>query len=652
MQYKYYMNIELICLILYINKLETSFIKKDKKIWKNVTIKIKDYEVTKHALFEVEYEAFEHRFILVLKRKPVSKIIVRNVKKKYIVKIANVFTGQIKLKPNSYFHGKYEKGRLTGELDDEYTRYLIEPSDTPYAIDVSILSFDHSTWSFTSDSNAPMGARKDNPYRNRRSANLGTKYEHINPYIVCRLNIVLSRNYFDTVCLKSILLCTERILWYIHFSDRFYRRVDFDLDGKPDNIGFAMKSMEILKDDNKINQNLIALSILRNFSEIRHRKSCMNILFLNKWLFKGVLGLAYHPITETRSPGGICYSHMNADTNLNTMLLTERAIEGPLAKRHIAITMMHELGHSFGASHDQLKQCTNHRGFGNYVMYNSTEDLFNPSVVKFSKCSKEEILKVFAINGVCIQKTADYQFCGDFVTGRGEECDCGLNAINCEEFDKCCTPPVDKIATCRLNRAAGAICSPRNDVCCNYNCGIQLESVLCRTGDQCTHSTYCDTLSYRCPRPVSRSDGTPCASGSRVCVAGKCVGSLCKMYGRLDCYCNSTALELCFRCCKSSAGEQCKPIHLLQSIDTPIYLQESELCYGGEGFCDSNNKCQLFNGKFENAKSIFLGYIEFFQINFVTYFIYLNMVFSLLYSIKVSIYDKAIIMYYMSLIIT
>ena len=107
-----------------------------------------------------------------------------------------------------------------------------------------------------------------------------------------------------------------------------------------------------------------------------------------------------------------------------------------------------------------------------------------------------------------------------------------------------------------------------------YRPQVQKEPTLCRKGDECMSDTYCDTETFECPAPAHLTDGTPCASGSRVCRGGRCVSSVCRHHGWDDCDCARNSTAACVRCCRrrrrgraDARDFRCRPAHLIDPND-------------------------------------------------------------------------------------
>ena len=549
-----------------------------------VIYKLKDFEISNGRYIELNYFSFQKYFIIQMFNKeiPEFNLSFKN-KSKTKENITYIYIGEIKGKSNSYAYATYKDGVLSGTLEDESVLYELNTIGNS-TLSVRLESVDHETFDFTSD-------------RNRRSRR---SYYGKDRYRVCTLNIVLSEFYYVDICKSTIGICVERILWMINFMDRYFRRVDFDLDGQVDNIGFILRNLSFVDDSNDtLRYSRNSNKLLRTFSHHNHGTECMHVLIVNRWLEGGVLGLAFSPSIDLMksTPGGICYSHISlVNKFVNTAMVTEQSKDGSLTARHVAITLMHELGHSFGAPHDTRKQCKYYRGFGNFIMYDSTHNLFNPNVVRFSICSRIYMKPIISQNGRCLLELSYYRTCGDFQVSDTEECDCGSDVKYCLKFDKCCSLPINGVGSCKINVANDYVCSARKNACCK-DCQVLRQPLLCREGDECIEDSYCDTFSYECPASIPRTDGTSCASGSRVCKNGRCIGSICRLNGWYDCYCNSSYASMCLRCCKVDIDSMCMPSYMVDRYDeleVPIQLQESDICNHGHGFCSKKGYCQLF----------------------------------------------------------
>ena len=554
-------------------------------------ISIKNYHSSKKNHLHVEYAAFNEIFTLTLSKKKTQNISVK-YQKQYTIRVDSVYEGRLKNKPNSYFYGTFTRGILTGELDDESKTYTLTSTTNRGEISVQLKDANHSTYAFTSDEELPPL-----PLRKGRSKRSSSKKQEV--YRICDLNIVVPRVYLKRICNNDIRVCINRALWYVNFVDRYFRRVDFDNDGIIDNIGFAIKKYTVLKKDAhpNISTSTTGDDLLNEFSYLVHPKVCLNVLFLVQRIDGGVLGIAFiaTPVGHS-STGGMCHPVISRQS-MNSLLLTETSFEGQIIMRHVALTLMHEIGHTFGARHDNSSRCMYYRGFGNFVMYSSNSDQSKANIVKFSSCSREYIKPILEARQSCLREYATYQHCGDFKLQADEECDCGDDEEFCEKFDPCCSVPINKSATCRVDREKGYSCSFVSSPCCTDTCQVQTQPVICRHGDECMEDIYCDTFSYECPSSVPRTDGTLCASNSRVCLEGKCIGSLCAHYGWIDCSCNDTTSDMCLRCCRRNDTSHCISAYLIEELDDlrdPIYLQESDLCDYGNGFCKSDGSCQLF----------------------------------------------------------
>ena len=548
---------------------------------------------SKGAYLRINYTAFTNTFNLILIRKDIETIqVLRTGEPNHEVTVDDIYNGYLANTPSSYFYGTYSNGSVNGDLDDgDVTYHLSTDEEADGSLTVLVDNVNHATYAFQSPQPEPQ--LKHGRNRRKRSSTRQDSYK------VCTLNIVITTDYLNTLCNKGIETCVKRVLWYINFVDRYFRSVDFNYDGKINNIGVMLRYLTVLP-HGRVVETSNAKVILHWFKNQSMPIVCQHVLMLNQLLGEGTLGLAFLKSTDTsiENSAGVCYRDIQGNSNINSMLLTERSSEGQLPQRLVAITLLHELGHAFGSKHDTLKHCNNYRGFGNFVMYNTTMALTNPNVVHFSVCSRIKIAQTLSKKNGCFVEYERYtRTCGNYITTGDEECDCGVDGKLCEEFDKCCSPPVDGVGVCRINKVKGYVCSKMSSPCCNFDCQIDTDPRECRAGDECMESSVCDTHSYECPASIPRTDGTMCANGSRVCEHGKCTGSICRQRGWLDCFCNYEEKLMCTRCCRRDVNSSCKPVHLLDSYDDlkiELFIQESDVCNYDKGYCISSGKCQLF----------------------------------------------------------
>eukprot|EP01083_Nonionella_stella_P083941 232190_1 len=230
-----------------------------------------------------------------------------------------------------------------------------------------------------------------------------------------------------------------------------------------------------------------------------------------------------------------------------------------------AITVAHELGHSFGIEHD---------GNGNtcspsdYIMTSSG----SPSGTRpdsFSDCSIGDMQQFFAtyyLSNECLDNipySAPYSVCRNGIVEDDEDCDCGQT--DCTATDRCCNG-----LTCKLY--SNSECS-NLDVCCS-DCAIRPATEPCidqtpdgyGAPDPCHFGTaYCDGVSSECPVVLKQVEGTPCEydDSDGYCYNGECV----------------------------SIKEQCESYNTNFTIPDIMCSQQDIIWQLSEDRCDDNLKC-------------------------------------------------------------
>ncbi|XP_064486372.1 disintegrin and metalloproteinase domain-containing protein 10-like isoform X2 [Ornithodoros turicata] len=322
--------------------------------------------------------------------------------------------------------------------------------------------------------------------------------------------------------------------------------------------------------------NLDASHLLHELSRINHDSFCLSYIWTYRDFSRGTLGLAYVAELD-ESSGGICERFQTGvasgvsveyrgKLSLNTGVISFLNQNSRIPEHVSQMTFTHELGHSFGASHDKA-ECAPGGAIGNYIMYASATLGDKPNNRKFSPCSIQSISRVLhplftgdSARPNCLQEPRG-PFCGNNIRDPGEECDCGYEEKDCK--DNCCYPREHREVSrkgCTLK--PNARCSPSNSRCCNRDCSISNSTQVCRHEDDCNYSTYCDGVTDVCPPSVSKPNGTLCSSDTQICQNGQCAVSVCRKFGLNECYLTGSHRspeEMCLLSCKQtgSTGE-CK----------------------------------------------------------------------------------------------
>ena len=427
-------------------------------------------------------------------------------------------------------------------------------------------------------------------------------------YKVCELTIVVDYSFYSIPCEGSFTKTIDEVNLAIRRADSHFRRTDFNSDGVVDNIGFVIKETIIYTDESSQDYRLdnyeLSKDKLTAFSKFDFRDSCLAVLFTHQLYEDGVVGLAYMGLSSRyAAPGGICDGHTGRLTiqkecrSLNTMFVSSLDAVGQVPWLSFSLTLTHELGHAFGARHDNDTKCMPGGMYGMYIMMHP----FDVESVKvhsnmFSPCSILRMHPVIDTKGSCLKIYEADKYCGNFIREPGEECDCGRDLEYCRSIDKCCVPPSPDESGCRIQREEGYVCSPLASPCCTDSCQVETETRVCRAATECTRAASCDSVSVDCPDAVSLVDGTLCMGGVRLCSGGECIGSRCELHGWADCQCVDVPDELCQLCCatKNTSGFRCRPAHRCSDTDdvvAPIFLNFRDTCGGSRGFCSRTHKC-------------------------------------------------------------
>ena len=440
----------------------------------------------------------------------------------------------------------------------------------------------------------------------------------------CGLLLVLDHTFIGNGSKDMTVDSIEEVLFYVNGATEIFAKTDFNGDGNPDNIGFHVESIKIYnKSSTEYNlqkDDLTSDEVLLKFSEYDYSSYCLAILFTKRDFSDGVLGLAW--VAESSlygAPGGICQEPVlmgekygNKPYSLNTLLVTAVNYGSTAPRRLTVLTLAHELGHSFGSSHDKEtdQRCAPNGLVGHHLMFPYSTDGLKPNQRKFSPCSKDLINPVLQKKGTCL-KMKQYTTCGNLMVDPGEECDCGTKDI-CELVDPCCVP-VGGIGTdkeCHIRVSHGYYCSPKQSLCCNSSCQMvpYQERKVCLEATECRLASFCTGERLVCPEQELKMDGTPCEitrNISSVCVKGECVTDICKIHNLSTCQCVLPESSMCIICCLSA--EICLPAHKIGIILSPIYLLPGSACNNYTGYCSEKNECLAVKDDLNEKLKTFFG---------------------------------------------
>ncbi|CBY24616.1 unnamed protein product [Oikopleura dioica] len=345
------------------------------------------------------------------------------------------------------------------------------------------------------------------------------------------------------------------------------------------------------------------------------QKMCLAHLFTHTDFPEGILGLAHigRQANGNNAAMGIC-ANTDPDVNgvhLNTALTSTLNWKSKILTDEAQLVTTHELGHNWGAFHDDNVQSLRistkedeclpkSSQDGYFVMFRNAVTGDKPNNNKFSICSKSQVAGQLS---KCVKigfSETKNQSCGNYKVEDGEECDSGFN-IGGSSF--CCT------SDCRLNKNATnglpAQCdgkNPNEHACCQ-NCRFQNEGHICRESNQCMEQSVCSGDSAICPVSHPKDDETPCTDADGLqsqCKINPATGrsdcqDICQQLDMEICYCDKKDdyIEMCHRCCEDKKTKKCQPVHIwaneLNEIDEelktilekPVIMKNNSVCHVG-----------------------------------------------------------------------
>ncbi|XP_045761978.1 disintegrin and metalloproteinase domain-containing protein 10-like [Maniola jurtina] len=419
----------------------------------------------------------------------------------------------------------------------------------------------------------------------RRQAQFGTGFDQL-PYFpfrieerqeksgiakarICDLLLLADKEFFQKDANSSLNHVVQRMMHAVAQADLIFRNADFNEDGIPDNIGFSVKYILVLtshETNNRVfgdivrdrtvdgRRYLMQFSRLRRLSEV-----CLGVAFSGHAFLNRTLGLSFTSLGGGMggAAGGLC-DRRAYGRSFNTLALAHATHElnERVPERVAALTLAHEMGHSFGAHHDDHFPNPDCRG---YVMGAQSSPARSQHPSEFSICSKRLISATLSSMSYCLTEI-DRPFCGNGIVEDGETCDCGLPSL-CIQRDPCCTPRAGGALILEegalhkegCSVAPSVICHPAQGLCCTSECEY---ANLTASGIDCTMQEVecaCLNLTSECR----------CGLGGRCLPDGSCHAAECAILGLRECPCPHSGpggvigkARMCGVCCKlKQAGD-------------------------------------------------------------------------------------------------
>ncbi|CAG9570797.1 unnamed protein product [Danaus chrysippus] len=355
---------------------------------------------------------------------------------------------------------------------------------------------------------------------------------------ICDLLLLADKEFYEKDANSSINHVVQRMMHAVAQADIIFRNSDFNEDGVPDNIGFAVKYILILTSDetnNRVFGDLVkdrsidGRNYLMRFARLRRLSEvCLGVAFSGHAFLNRTLGLSFTSLGGGLggAAGGLC-DRRAYGRSFNTLALAHATGDRDrVPERLAALTLAHEMGHSFGAHHDDHFPNPDCRG---YLMGSQSAPTKHS---EFSVCSKRLITATLSSMSYCLTEV-DQPYCGNGIVEIGESCDCGLPS-ECSQRDPCCTPRaggalVHEEGTLYKDGCSvspGVSCHPSQGLCCNANCEF---ANLTSSGIDCHHQHHECTCA-----DLSSCD---CGVSGKCLLDGTCQASDCALLGLKECKC-------------------------------------------------------------------------------------------------------------------
>ncbi|XP_050552603.1 disintegrin and metalloproteinase domain-containing protein 10 [Spodoptera frugiperda] len=360
---------------------------------------------------------------------------------------------------------------------------------------------------------------------------------------ICDLLLLADKEFFEKDANSSLNHVVRRMMHAVAQADIIFRNADFNEDGIPDNIGFSVKYILVLTSNDTntrvfgdllTDKAIDGRAYLMRFARLRRLSEvCLGVAFSGHAFHNRTLGLSFTSLGGGMggAAGGLC-DRRAYGRSFNTLAIAHATTEAMsrVPERIAALTLAHEMGHSFGAHHDDNFPNPECRG---YLMGSQSSTVVNGLNFEFSLCSKRLIAATLSSMSYCLMEE-DRPYCGNGIVEEGESCDCGLPS-QCIHKDPCCTPRgggalVFEEGTLHKDGcsvAPSAMCHPSQGLCCTAKCQLAdlvKSGIDCRDQDrECT----CEVPTAKCR----------CGLNGRCMPDGSCHAVECATLGLKECQC-------------------------------------------------------------------------------------------------------------------
>lgn len=236
---------------------------------------------------------------------------------------------------------------------------------------------------------------------------------------ICHLlQITVDHEYLRNVAMGKVHRAVIDVQLVMAEVDRIFRKQDFNNDGKPDMIGVKVAAIEVVHNPTgkgyhgkryPFRGHYRPDESLRFYNDVEsmdHSDVCLGGVFTYR-NFGTTLGLAAIPKPFKNVVGGICFKDRTVYGSSNSFFVTafDSKSQRPVPRALAVITTAHEIGHGFGASHDDDfsdKRCFPREPTQRFLMASWAPKVINMNTRTLSKCSRSHINVILRLRGHCL----------------------------------------------------------------------------------------------------------------------------------------------------------------------------------------------------------------------------------------------------------
>lgn len=216
----------------------------------------------------------------------------------------------------------------------------------------------------------------------------------------CNLKLIADHTFHREIGRGDGGIASNLMTSLVRRVDGWFRRLDLDGDGFPNQIGFRVSEIAIYEDAADYayplgNETLSSKQVLSGIKTFASHYFCYTLVFTQRSFADDVVGRSFS--WNEDEPGGICGNERQPNVGFVTVARQGR----PLSRSLSVLAVARVLGYAFGGREDRPK-CSTENGTLSILSKSFPGSWTDASNVTFSNCSLEDIKETLAKRSSCL----------------------------------------------------------------------------------------------------------------------------------------------------------------------------------------------------------------------------------------------------------